>query len=162
MGPAPFNKSPGAGICALALVICLIGCHPQAYQSLPRQPAQPPAATPPRVTRPTLYVAINQLNLRACPGMDCPKISSLELNAEVEKMGETKNWTQIRVKKDGIIGYVTSRYLSPHPMQAAHPTKKKRKKEKPAKPSQPPAIAGREGDAGPTKQEPSPPLPRIM
>jgi SH3-like domain-containing protein len=73
----------------------------------------------------TFYVTINQLSLRACPGKGCHKISTLELNAEVEKMGEIENWTQIKVKKDGTIGYVSSRYLSPQPVVVAHPTKKK-------------------------------------
>jgi SH3-like domain-containing protein len=120
-------------------------------------------ATPlPRPVRPTFYVTVNQLSLRACPGLDCPKTSTLELNAEVEKMGESKNWTQIRVKKDGNIGYVSSRYLSPQPVDVAKPTKKKHKKAKHRKATQPPEAAGEEGKDGSKKQEPSPPLPRVM
>jgi predicted Zn-dependent protease len=88
----------------------------------------------------------------------------------VEKMGEFENWTQIRVKKNGTIGYVSSRYLSPQPVNVAQLTKKKTKKAKPPKATQLPEAAREEGKAGPQKQEPSPPLtepedskgPRVM
>jgi hypothetical protein len=149
----------GAWICALGLVICLMGCQPQINKAPPLPPPLPPAAPLPQPVRPTFYVTINQLNLRACPGKDCPKTSALELNAEVEKMGEIENWTQIRVKKDGTIGYVSSRYLSPQPVKIAKSTKKKPKKAKPPKATQPPEAAGEEGEAGLKKQEPSAPLP---
>ena len=136
-----------------------MGCQPQANKGPLLPPPLPPAAAIPRPVRPTFYVTINRLSLRACPGLDCHKISTLELNAEVEKMAEIENWTQIRVKKDGTIGYVSSRYLSPQPVEAAKPTKKKLKKAKSRKATQPPEE---EGEAGPKKQEPSPPLPRVM
>jgi hypothetical protein len=140
-----------------------MGCQPRVYETPPLPPPLPPAAPLPRPVRPTFYVTINQLNLRPCPGTDCPKTTSLELNAEVEKMGEVKNWTQIRVKKDGTIGYVSSRYLSPQPVKVAKPAKKKRKKAKPPKTTQPPEEESREeGEAGPKEQEPSPPLPQAM
>jgi hypothetical protein len=86
----------------------------------------------------------------------------LELNAEVEKMGEIKNWTQIKVKKDGTIGYVSSRYLSPKPVEVAQHPKKKPKKTKAQKPVQPPEAPGGEEETGPKKEEPSPPNIRIM
>ena len=164
------NRRPSAWICALGLVICLMGCQPQVYKAstLPR-PLPPPAPLP-RPFHPTFYVTINQLNLRACPGKDCPKNYALELNTEVEKMGEIENWTQIRVKKDGTIGYVSSRYLSPQPVKLAQLTKKKPKKAKHPKVNQPSGATGEEGEAGPKKQEPSPQLsepedlkgPRVM
>ena len=156
------NGRLGAWSCALGLVICLMGCQPRVNKAPTLPPPLPPAAVLPRPVRPTLYVSINQLSLRACPGTDCRKISTLDLNAEVEKMGEIENWTQIKVKKDGTIGYVNSRYLSPHPVEVAHLTRKKPRKAKPHKATQPPAVAGEEGEAGPQKQELSPPLPRVM
>ena len=152
----------GAWIGALGLVICLMGCQPQANKAPALPPPLPPAAVLPRPVRPTFYVSINQLSLRACPGLDCHKISTLDLNAQVEKMGEIEHWTQIRVKRDGTIGYVNSRYLSPHPVEVAQLTRKKPKKAKPHKAVQPPEVAGEEGEAGPKKPEPSPPLPRVM
>ncbi len=152
----------GAWICALWLAVCLMGCQPRATQAPASVPLPaPPAAALPRPARPTYFVTINQLSLRACPGTDCDKICTLKLNAEVEKMGESQNWTQIRVKKDGSIGYVSSRYLSPHPVAVAQTAKKKLRRAKPRKAAQPAEPAVEEA-AGPQKQGPSPPLPRVM
>lgn len=153
---------PGAWTCALGLLLCLTGCQPQAIKAPLLPPPRPPAATLTRPVRPTFYVTINQLSLRACPGKDCHKISTLNLNAEVEKMGEIDNWTQIKVKKGGTIGYVNSRYLSPHPVEVAQLTKKKPKKAKPRKTTQSFEAAEEAGQARPQKQEPSSPLPRAM
>ena len=155
-------RRAGAWICALGLVIGLMGCQPRVSKSPSLPPPVTRAAPLPRMVGPTFYVSINKLRLRACPGLDCPKISTLELNAEVETMGKIENWTQIKVKKDGTIGYVNSRYLSPHPVEVARITKKKPKKVKHRKAKQHPETAGEEGNAGLKNQEPSPPLPRVM
>ncbi len=155
-------RRPSAWICALGLVICLMGCQPRVAKAPPPPPPLAPVAPLPRPARPTFYVTINRLSLRACPGLDCPKTSTLELNAEVEKMGKIENWTQIKVKKDGAIGYVSSRYLSPHPVEVAKLTKKKPKKVKHRKASRPPDAVGEEGETGSEPQEPTPPLPRVM
>lgn len=104
----------------LGLVVCLTGCQslfPRPVYTPPVAPA--PAPPPPQVVRPTFYVAVkNTLNLRACPGMDCPKIAVLNRNQEVEKVGDAADWSQIRVKQDGTIGWVDSRYLSATPVAA--------------------------------------------
>ena len=109
----------------LGLVLCLAGCQslfPQpAYTPPPRAHRAGPAPPPPQVARPTLYVAVNRLNLRACPGMDCPKIAVLDRNEEVEKVGAAADWSQIRVKRNGTIGWVSSRYLSATPVAAPPP-----------------------------------------
>ena len=130
-----------------------MGCQPRAYQAPPPPPLTQPAP-PPQVARPTFYVTINQLNLRSCPGVDCPKISVLALNEEVQKVGETENWTQIRVKKDGTMGYVKSSYLSPTPVEIAPPTKKRPKKVKPLKAAKPPQPVKEEKEAPPEKPPP--------
>jgi hypothetical protein len=103
---------------ALVVAFGLAGCAPPRYipPPLPRAPIAP--AVPPQVSRPVFYVKVNHLNLRACPGMDCPKISLLERNEEVEKVGAAEDWFQIRVKRDGRLGWVDSRYLSPTPVGA--------------------------------------------
>lgn len=159
MEPVTINKGHGAWICALGLVICLIGCQTQ-VSKVP--PPLPPKPAQPKAVRPTFYVTTNQLSLRACPGIDCKKITTLKLNAEVEKMGESQNWTQIKVKKDGTIGYVRSRYLSPKPVEVTHLAKKKPKKTKPPKAAQPPEVSLEEGKAWPRNPEPYPPIPRAM
>lgn len=139
-----------------------MSCQPLVNKA-PSLPPPPAARAPrPQPVRPILYVTINKLSSRACPDKACHKISTLELNAEVEKLGESDNWTQIKVKKDGTIGYVSSRYLSPQPVEVAQPPKNRPKKAKPRKATQPPEAAGAGGEAEPKQQEPSPPLPRIM
>ncbi len=153
---------PGVRLCALGLVICLLGCQPQVKKAAP--PLPPPAAakaSPPRPVRPTLYVAVNRLSLRVCPDTDCSKVSTLELNAEVEKMGEIQKWAQVRVKKDGAIGYVISRYLSPHPVEVAKQTKKKPRKAKPPQAVPLPETAKEEG-SGSLPEPPPPPIPKVM
>ncbi|MHB8069132.1 MAG: SH3 domain-containing protein [Desulfobaccales bacterium] len=157
-----FNGRSGAWICALGLVICLIGCQTQVSKVPPSPPPLPPKPAQPKAVRSTFYVTTNQLSLRACPGIDCKKITTLKLNAEVEKMGESQNWTQIKVKKDGTIGYVSSRYLSPQPVEVAHLTKKKPKKTKSPKATQPPEVPMEAGKAWPKNPEPEPPIPRVM
>jgi len=154
--------SPGARICALGLVICLLGCQPQVDKARPLPPLPAPAASQPRPVRPTFYVTVNRLTLRVCPGTDCSKISFLDLNAEVEKMEESKNWTQVKVKKDGTIGYVSSRYLSPRPVAVAKSAKKKAGQAKPRKAIRPPEAAGEKGEAGSLKEQPSDPFPKVM
>ena len=106
----------------LGLVLCLAGCQslfPKPTYTPPVAPAPQAPPPPPPVVRPTFFVTVNRLNLRACPGMDCPKIAVLDRNEEVEKVGDAEDWSQIRVKRDGTIGWVNSRYLSATPVAAA-------------------------------------------
>jgi hypothetical protein len=84
------------------------------------------------------------------------------MNTEVEKMGEIENWTQIKVKKDGTLGYVSSRYLSPHPVEIAKHLRKKPRKAKPHQATQPHEAASEKEEAAPNTSEPSPRLPRVM
>ena len=151
----------------LGLALCLAGCQtlfPKPVYSPPVVQA-PPAPPPPSVARPTFYVAVPRLNLRACPGMDCPKIAVLDQNQEVEKVGDADNWSQIRAKRDGTIGWVSSRYLSATPVAAAPevappptppeamtppPLTEKPEKAKPT-PEKPPAVEKPPKTAKPTK-----------
>jgi hypothetical protein len=61
------------------------------------------------------------------------------------------------VKRDGTIGYVSSRYLSPQPVKVAKRIKNKPKKAKHRKATQPPALdktkPGEEKPAPPTEPE---------
>lgn len=122
MGSAAMRKSWCIVWVGLVLAFCLAGCQglfPQPVYTPPvaRLPQPPPP--PPPVARPTFYVAVrNTLNLRAGPGMDFFMLAVLQRNEEVEKVGESGDWSQIRVKRDGTIGWVNSRYLSPNPVAA--------------------------------------------
>ena len=118
MKPVAASRWLLIAIPALVVAFGPAGCAPPGYipPPLPRAPIAP--ALPPQVSRPVFYVKVNHLNLRACPGMDCPKISLLERDEEVEKVGAAEDWFQIRVKRDGRLGWVDSRYLSPTPVAA--------------------------------------------
>lgn len=109
---------PGLLGCCLAL--WLAGCAPRIYETPYAPPPPPPKpAPPPAVQRPVFYVTATRLNLRGCAGMDCPKISMLEQNEAVEKIGELDDWFEVIVKRDGRRGWVTSRYLSQEPVAPA-------------------------------------------
>jgi len=101
--------------CLLALLAS--GCAKKPGWKPPEEPKviAPPEA-PPRVEYQTLYVAADRLNLRACPGMDCPRISLLTRNQEVEKVGESQGWFQVRSLQDGTLGWVDGRYLASSPV----------------------------------------------
>lgn len=82
-------------------------------------PSQPPPPPAPKVDYQVFYVAADRLNLRACPGMDCPKIAALIRNQEVEKVGESQGWFQVRSRRDGTLGWVDARYLASTPVPEA-------------------------------------------
>ena len=48
--------------------------------------------------------------------MDFPKISVLDRGEEVEKVGASEDWFQIRIIRDGSLGWVDSKYLSSTPV----------------------------------------------
>jgi hypothetical protein len=87
-----------------------------------KPPEEPKVATPPRTEAPPkveyqlLYVAADRLNLRACPGMDCPKLVLLTRNQEVDKVGESQGWFQVRSRQDGTLGWADARYLASAPV----------------------------------------------
>ncbi|MCL6621924.1 MAG: SH3 domain-containing protein [Syntrophobacterales bacterium] len=108
----------GAALLAAVLILGIVGgCQPFIREQIPPPPPPAVAPPPPPPARPTLYVAASRLNLRACAGMDCPKLTALERNDEVEPLSEAEDWTQVRVKRDGSIGWVASRYLSATPVR---------------------------------------------
>ncbi|MBM4287324.1 MAG: hypothetical protein FJ135_04090 [Deltaproteobacteria bacterium] len=109
---------PLAALLCCAILLVSSGCaHKMPWQP-PDEPkiTAPPAPPPPRVDYEIWYVMADRLNLRACPGMDCPRITVLERNQEVEKMGESQGWFQIRSRLDGSLGWVDARYLSRSPV----------------------------------------------
>jgi len=106
----------------VVLALVCLSCQPRMASvppSLP--PPPPPKAAPEAPPRPTYYVRVDLLNLRAGPGMDFPKIGQLNRNEELEKVGEAEDWFQVRVKRDGTLGWVAARYLSGQPVSVAQP-----------------------------------------
>ncbi len=110
------QKLHWARLVGCCLALWLAGCVPTIYETPYKPPPPPQPAPAPAVSRQVFYVAVNRLNLRGCAGMDCPKISVLEQNEVVEKLGEMDDWYEVIVKRDGRRGWVTSRYLSPEPV----------------------------------------------
>jgi uncharacterized protein YraI len=106
----------------IPLVLCLLALLANGCAQKPawRPPEGSKIAPPPQETTPApsqvLYVAADRLNLRACPGMDCPRISLLTRNQQVEKVGESQGWFQVRSRQDGTLGWVDGRYLSSTPV----------------------------------------------
>ncbi len=133
------------------VVMLLAGCQSKIFEPGPPPPPAPPVAAPAPapVPPPVFYVNASRLNLRAGPGMDFPKLMSLERNEPLEKLTETddRDWAQVRVQRDGTLGWVATRYLSSKPVPA--PTE--------IPPSAPPVVSR------PSKAEPPtvtrPPLP---
>lgn len=138
----------------VGLALLCLACQPTLYPSRPAPPPPPPPAPEPPPQRPTLYVNVGRLNLRAGPGMDFPKISTLERNEEVEKLGQTEDWLQVRVKRDGTLGWVASRFLSSTPVSAPPETAKPPPAAPPAV-TQPPAP-----EAAPVAKPPLPERPK--
>jgi hypothetical protein len=108
----------------LGFLLTVTGCQSVFPPSGYPPPAPPPPVVAPPLSRPLFYVNASRLNLRACPGMDCPKVATLERNEEVEQVAETEDWIQVRVRRDGSIGWVATRFLSdrPVPMEMAPAT----------------------------------------
>jgi SH3-like domain-containing protein len=71
----------------------------------------PHLATPHR-SQPILYVTVDRLSLRAGPGLDTPRLSVLNRDEEVEKVGEVEDWTRVRVKRNGHLGWINTPYLA--------------------------------------------------
>lgn len=159
-----------AVICCLAIFLAP-GCTQKVGWRPPDEPTvKPPAPEPPpRVEYQLFYVAADRLNLRACPGMDCPRITTLNRNQEVEKVGESQGWFQVRSRHDGTLGWVDARYLagSPVPESAVLPTETAAPKSatppeaKPAEAKPEPKIKVRTSTPAATEdEEPAPPPKR--
>ena len=162
MKPATVCHWRWIGVFALGMALGLMACAPKYYAPPPPPLAPAPTPAPPQVVRPLYYIKANRLNLRACPGMDCPKISVLERGEEVEKIGASEDWFQVRVRRDGRLGWVDSRYLSstpvtpgpeaapaPPPLPTAPPAVVT---PPPAPPAKPPAVEKPPKPAKPTEE----------
>ena len=79
-----------------SLAMACLSCRPAA-PPVPRAPLPPPPVVRPEQPpeRPSFYVKVARLNLRAGPGLDFPKLGTMERNEEVEKVGEAENWYQV-------------------------------------------------------------------
>jgi SH3-like domain-containing protein len=76
--------------------------------------------------KPYYYVATKKLILRAQPSASGTVVRTLQFNDQVQKIGETENWFNVRQPASGAVGWVFSRYLEPLPLVSPRgvPTKK--------------------------------------
>jgi uncharacterized protein YgiM (DUF1202 family) len=69
-----------------------------------------------QIRKPYYYVAVGKLILRAKPYNRGLVIRTLQFNDQVQKIGETKDWYQVRQPSTGALGWVLSRDLENLPM----------------------------------------------
>jgi SH3-like domain-containing protein len=69
-----------------------------------------------QIRKPYYYVAVKKLTLRANPSNRGQVIRTLRFNDQVQKIGETKDWYQVRQPSTGALGWVLSRDLENLPM----------------------------------------------
>jgi uncharacterized protein YgiM (DUF1202 family) len=68
------------------------------------------------IRKPYYYVAVKKLILRAQPSNRSQVIRTLQFNDQVLKIGETKDWCQVRQPSTGALGWVLSRDLETLPL----------------------------------------------
>jgi hypothetical protein len=73
------------------------------------------------------YVAVRKLILRAKASNQAEAVRTLGLNDQVEKIGESEGWFNVRQPSSGAVGWVISRYLETLPLTSPRggPAKKK-------------------------------------
>jgi uncharacterized protein YgiM (DUF1202 family) len=69
-----------------------------------------------QIRKPYYYVAVRTLILRANPSNHGQVIRTLRFNDQVQKIGETKDWYQVRQPSTGALGWVPSRDLESLPL----------------------------------------------
>ena len=87
--------------------------------------------------KPYYYVAVRKLLLRAKPSDRSEVVRTLGINDQVEKIGETEDWFNVRQPSSGAVGWVSSRHLETLPLTSprGEPSKKK-----PGQPKAEPAV----------------------
>ena len=92
-----------------------------------------------QIRKPYYYVAVRQLILRANPSNRGQVIRTLRFNDQVQKIGETKDWYQVRQPSTGALGWVLSRDLVNLPLILPRGVPAK-KEPKPFKPREEPFV----------------------
>ncbi len=84
-----------------------------------------PAPTPKPVI---LYVVSHRLNLRKCPSVKCKVAAVLKLGDEVIKLGQEKDWINVRVKATNREGWVASTLVGKTANKKKHSSRIKEQK----------------------------------
>jgi uncharacterized protein YgiM (DUF1202 family) len=115
-----------SGLLLLGLILALVSAcvQPSTY---PEDTGPPPEAyLPPAPGLPVYYVAVDGLALRAGPGTSNSILTTLSFNQQVEMLGASGSWFQVRDPSTGTVGWSASRYLQPYPMGSPRPVPRKR------------------------------------
>ncbi len=73
-------------------------------------------APPSKKSKSYYYVAVRKLILRARPSTGSEVIRTLQFNAQVQKLAESKGWFKVRQPSTGAVGWVVSRDLETLPL----------------------------------------------
>jgi uncharacterized protein YgiM (DUF1202 family) len=92
-----------------------------------------------QIPKPYYYVAVRKLILRARPSQRSEVIRMLGVNDQVEKIGETNGWFNVRQPSSGAVGWVTSRHLETLPLIIPRGVPSK-KKSGPSQPKEEPTV----------------------
>jgi uncharacterized protein YgiM (DUF1202 family) len=111
-----------------------LGWVPAAALAESREDAQ--QKQPPK---PYYYVAVRKLLLRAKPSDRSEVVRTLGINDQVEKIGETEDWFNVRQPSSGAVGWVSSRHLETLPLTSPRGDPSK-KKPGPSQPKAEPAV----------------------
>ena len=110
-------------------------------------PPPPPVVEPPPPPPPPVYFGnVSSLALREGPTTSASMITTLNFNDEVELMGTSDGWGNVRDLRRGIVGWASLRYLQPAPADRPRAVPPRRR-----------------APAAPKKEEPAPaPAPKAM
>ncbi|EKD41066.1 MAG: hypothetical protein ACD_74C00066G0002 [uncultured bacterium] len=75
----------------------------------------PPPAIPVPEKEKVLFITSENLNVRVCPGLDCRIETTINRGKEVIQIDEKGEWLKIRIKANGIEGWLNSRFVSVSP-----------------------------------------------
>jgi uncharacterized protein YgiM (DUF1202 family) len=84
----------------------------------PSTPPTPKGKVPPAITEKAWFVSVDQLHLRACAGLSCQIIATLQRGEPLFQTGEMGEWIRVRVRVTKQEGWVSSKYVVKDPPSA--------------------------------------------
>ena len=129
-------------LCLLALTLCFSCAGPSSSPPPPNAAVEPPPPLPP----PIYYVNVSSLALREGPTTSASMITTLSFNDQVELIGTSHGWGNVRDLRRNFVGWAALKYLQPSPADRPRPVPSRHR-----------------APAAPKKEEPAPPpVPKAM
>lgn len=129
------------GLLALTLFFACTG-----PSSSPPPPPPPVVEPPPPPPPPIYFVNVSSLAMREGPTTSASMITTLSFNDEVELLGTSDGWGNVRDLRRGLVGWSALKYLQPAPADRPRSVPSRRR-----------------APAAPKKEEPEPaPAPKAM